>query len=647
MATSVTGAAFGSPHYVYLKGNDVYDSRGGNVAPSNRSYQQVAAAGDSFAALGNGIVAAWTADAYLHRVDLPVPTAAQSGVSTVVGGGDTFAALKDGQAIAWRAVDGTRIDLAAAQNRELTELFVGGVQAPQCAVYGLRNGDQVVDLCTGQTQATGAYGIARAGNSTALLVKPGAPGPVRDLAAEPGSESIALRWRAPARDGNLPIAYYILRYRVVSPSPSPWSESEVDADAEEIRTSLDALGSDPVEVQVQAVNRRFAGETTTIASATVASPQVPRNVAVTAGRNAVAVTWDAPVSFGGAVADGYEVSASAGKGCGHVHDRRCRITGLADGQFVDVSVRAKNRVYSSAAVTASGAAEPLAGASLSLTNGESPVRQFKGETVPLAASYLWRYPSGSAPPPDGSPVRLQRRVGGSTWRDVQTLGTENGVVRTTVTAKSRYWRFTVMAPGGQQLVAVRRVIALKAPKLTMSMGANSGQWGSRLSVKGRLTGVAPGGRRSAPMPGQTVDLQFRPAGKTRWSTIKGIATEAEGKVSTDARLRAAGMWRLRTPLAVSPPHKVAVTPKKVLKVDWPARISGSWRLPVHTLKNGRGLPTFVVLQYRESNFGVWEPVDYVKTDWNGDGSLLVAWSYAGYYRVCSPKINKCQSMSYA
>ena len=37
VATSVTGAAFGSPPYVYLKGNDVYDSRGGNVAPSNRS----------------------------------------------------------------------------------------------------------------------------------------------------------------------------------------------------------------------------------------------------------------------------------------------------------------------------------------------------------------------------------------------------------------------------------------------------------------------------------------------------------------------------------------------------------------------------------------------------------------------------------
>lgn len=646
LASSVTQAAQGFVHYVYRRGSLVVDSRGGGVAPDNRGYDQVAAANDVFAAMGGGTVVAWTVDGYLHRVDLPVPSEAQSGVLAIAGGGDTLAALKDGSVIAWR-VDGSPIALSQPANTGIAQVVVGDVPDGLCAVFGLREDAVAVDLCTGGVVGKGVYGVARNGAATALLVKPHEPGQVRNLSAVPVSGSVDLRWEAPVDDGNLPLAYYRVRYRPAGVAGSVWTERDVLPGGADTRTSLNGIGNDAIEIQVVAANRLYFGQPVSVVSTTVAAPDAPANVNLVSGRGSVLLSWSPPGSFGGAPADGYDVSASAGESCGHVYALSCRIKGLADGQQVEVAIRARNAVNTSMPVRVTGSAEPLVSSQLQMSN-DNPIRLFKGQRLVLKARYIWEYPSGPATAPDGSAVELQRGESGGRWRHVRTLRTVNGEVSTSSVASSGKWRFRAIAPNGRQATSTQRVVALSNPRLTIRLSTNKGRWGSTTGVAGRLIGKDQRGKRSTPTAGQEVHVQFRPASSSPWKTVKRLMTDPGGSLRTRVPLRSTGQWRLMAPrLAVSDTRRALVKPKFSMIVEWPSRISGSWRLPVETTRNGRPMSSTVVLQYRPSNFGAWEPVDFVRTGTDGSGSLLVAWGNAGYYRVCASRISKCEYMSYA
>jgi hypothetical protein len=134
----------------------------------------------------------------------------------------------------------------------------------------------------------------------------------------------------------------------------------------------------------------------------------------------------------------------------------------------------------------------------------------------------------SGTPVAGRAVTLQARwFGTSTWVDVRQLTTDaSGAVRVGTTYdRAVSFRFASTADSGHQ--------AAQSASVFVKVGTrSSASKPSRWRVAGELTST--GGQRLA---GQTVELQRRRAGTTRWVTSARLTTGAQGTVSRGLRPR--------------------------------------------------------------------------------------------------------------
>jgi hypothetical protein len=83
------------------------------------------------------------------------------------------------------------------------------------------------------------------------------------------------------------------------------------------------------------------------------APEAPRDVKAVALWKSAEVSWQAPLDDGNSPIVSYEVKAKGGQTCTSTQ-RSCRITGLAPGQLLELSVRAKNGIAFGPAASLAG-----------------------------------------------------------------------------------------------------------------------------------------------------------------------------------------------------------------------------------------------------------------------------------------------------
>jgi fibronectin type 3 domain-containing protein len=136
------------------------------------------------------------------------------------------------------------------------------------------------------------------------LSKPGAPGNLRALA---GLGNVSLAWDAPASDGGSPILSYII-YRGSSPGGETFL---VISDSSTAFVDRTVINGTHYFYTVSATNAQGEGPQSAEANATPQSsfdtPSTPRNLSAVPGNGSVALSWDSPLSEGGAPVSAYNL----------------------------------------------------------------------------------------------------------------------------------------------------------------------------------------------------------------------------------------------------------------------------------------------------------------------------------------------------
>ncbi|MER5523783.1 calcium-binding protein [Streptomyces sp. NPDC002677] len=105
--------------------------------------------------------------------------------------------------------------------------------------------------------------------------------------------------------------------------------------------------------------------------------------------------------------------------------------------------------------------------------------------------------------------------------------------------------YAIGADGDAQFLENAATFALKRDsRLTVDATPEPVKWGKLLTVKGDVRNADwATGAFTAAGAGQSVELQFRPAGCGTWSTLKTASTAADGTVSTTVRAYVDGDYR--------------------------------------------------------------------------------------------------------
>lgn len=172
-----------------------------------------------------------------------------------------------------------------------------------CTMTGLTNGTTY--YLTGY--ATNADGTSTPTARTAETVGGPASAPLRVVAARE-KQSVLVAWEAPSHDGGLQVTNYVARAYTSLASSAPVAGS---CTATGLTCDIGGLDdSTTYYVDVAAVTSLMEGTPSArVRVAAAASPTSPRNVKVVRGNGFAAVTWTAPLSFGGAREIRYVVRA--------------------------------------------------------------------------------------------------------------------------------------------------------------------------------------------------------------------------------------------------------------------------------------------------------------------------------------------------
>ena len=235
-----------------------------------------------------------------------------------------------------------------------------------CTVDGLTNGTEYTVVVA----ATNAVGTGANSDASDPATPAGRANAVTGAFAIPGDSSVDLYWE-PISSAGLAGGIFV-RYEVYMreegaawPSTATWTSGTIGSttrtasfssfdDASGNTTSVDNEENYEFKIVVisTVITTEVEGNTTLVTQSARSAPSAIRNLTVTElSSTSALVTWDAPLTDGGAPISGYTIVWSDGITCGSIADRSCTATGLEPGTAYTVSGRATNYVGSSTSVS--------------------------------------------------------------------------------------------------------------------------------------------------------------------------------------------------------------------------------------------------------------------------------------------------------
>lgn len=231
-------------------------------------------------------------------------------------------------------------------------------------ITGLTNGTQysvVVD-------AVNSYGDATASSSGTPGGVPGAPS---EYGQQPGDGSLVVTWTAPANTGSSEITNYKIYLGHKDPNDNglglggliPDGSTTVmptpDADNRYSYTLTGLTNGTEYEWSVSAINASGEGNASSRyqLATPAAVPSPPRSVSATASNGQAVVSWNPPLTNGGAAVTGYTVSIVGGSSYS-ASSSPYTVTGLNNGTSYTFSVTATNSVGNSQSSAESDAVVP-------------------------------------------------------------------------------------------------------------------------------------------------------------------------------------------------------------------------------------------------------------------------------------------------
>ena len=208
-----------------------------------------------------------------------------------------------------------------------------------------------------RVSATNAAGTGAVSSAVSAIPKttPGAP---TGLAAAIGDQVVTLTWTAPADNGGSAVTDYVIDYRLST--DSMWTTLADGVRSLPSATVSGLTNSTSYDFRVTSVNAVGNGGTSSTVTATpLATPDVPRNLSIVYGNTSIAVSWNAPLTDGGAPVSDYLIQYRASSASswttasdGTSTNTSTTLTGLTNGTLYYVRVAAVNSAgtgtYSSA-----------------------------------------------------------------------------------------------------------------------------------------------------------------------------------------------------------------------------------------------------------------------------------------------------------
>lgn len=474
----------------------------------------------------------------------------------------------------------------------------GGITASDddspITVTGLTNGTEYAFMVF----ATNSEGDGASSAVSNVVTPAAAPGAPTDLSAVPTDGAASLSWSAPADNGGLEVADYIIEYRLTG--AGSWS---VFSDGTSAATSAVVEGlvnGESYIFRVAAVNGVDTGVWSDTATTTPrTTPDSPSGLSATPGSGQVSLSWSAPVFNGGSAITDYIVQYGvAGSGDWETFDdgnsvtASVAVTGLNNGTDYDFRVAAVNAAgqgaYSSA-IEATPYTTPDAPTGVSAVRGD-------GQAVV----------SFTAPAFNGGSAITGYKVVSSPG-EVEAAGANSPITVTGLTNGTEY-TFTVIAvntagdslPSDPSAGVVPGAVA-SAPTDFVATAGNT---------EAGLSWVAPESNGGYPITDYMVE--YRLSTDSNWTTFSdlesadtsAVVTGLTNGLSYDFRVRAVNDFGPGATSAVetTTPRTTSGAPTGLSATPGDGEVELSWSAPVG---DGGSAVTDYVVEYKLTADSEW------------------------------------------
>ena len=293
--------------------------------------------------------------------------------------------------------------------------------ALETTLTGLQNGTQYF-VRVSAVNAAGTGPALTASSSVVASAKASSP---INLAITPGNATLNLSWSAPVSNGGSTITAYVVEE--TSDGGITWSTS-----SSAVVNGLTAVASgltngSPYSFRVRAVNSVGTGAASQVVSAVpFTTPSAPQNVVATPAEGQASITWNAPLSNGGASVTSYVVQQSADGGntwttVGTSVTTGFIVYGLTNGLSYQFRIYGVNAAVTNPSAIVSSGAQPSTAASTTPRTTASAPTAIASTAGDRQATVSWSAPINNG----GSAITsytVQRSVdGGRNWTTAATV----------------------------------------------------------------------------------------------------------------------------------------------------------------------------------------------------------------------------------